>query len=73
MHVFYNQLVRKKRAQDWSKILKTLLLYLRIIMKLYNLNLYKIQYMELLPLVTLYNFCCEKIVTCDFDLLGHFS
>ena len=40
---------------------------------LWNINLTKKEYFDLLPLVNLYDFCLEKAVTCYFDLLGHFS
>ena len=44
----------------------------RQIEKQYKLNLYKKAYIELLPLVNVYDLCLEKIVTCDFDQFGHF-
>ena len=30
------------------------------------------EYIDLLPLINLYDFCLGKTVTCYFDLLGHF-
>ena len=52
---------------------ETLVLYSRTIKKLYNINLSKKEYICMLPLVNLYDFCLEKIVTCDFGLLEQFS
>ena len=34
--------------------------------------MYETEYIEFLPLVNLYDFCCEMIVTCEYALLGHF-
>ena len=43
------------------------------IKKLYSVNLSKKEYIYLLLLVNLYDFCLEKIVAYDSDLLGNFS
>ena len=41
-------------------------------MKLYNINLSKTEYIDLLTLVNFYDFCLAKTVTSYFDLPGHF-
>ena len=56
-----------------QKIKKTIVLSSRIVEKQYDLKLYKNENIGLLQLVTLFDICLEKIVTCDSDLLGHFS
>ena len=46
---------------------------LKKIKKLYNINLSKTEYIDLLSLVNFYDFCLKNTVTCYFELLGHFS
>ena len=46
---------------------------LRQIRKLYNIDLSEKEYIDLLQLVNLYNFCLEKTISCDVDLLVYFS
>ena len=74
IHAFYyKKLVSKKGVLGRSKNQRTIVLCSRNIKKLCNINLYEKEYIDLLPLVNLYDFCLEKTVPCYFDLLGHFS
>ena len=53
--------------------MKKLALCSRKFKKLCNVTLLKKEYMYLLPLISLHDFCLEKTLTCYFDLLAHFS
>ena len=71
------KLVYNKGVLGWPKNKETLVICSRKIKKLSNINLSKAEYIDLLPIAKLQDFCVENIIlawkTCDFDLLGHFA
>ena len=69
---FHKKLVLKKRILGRSKI-KKLWHIVQEKLKLYNINLFKKEYIDLLPFVEFRNLYLEKIITCYCRLLGHFS
>ena len=71
--LFKKTFLYEKRVLGRSKIKETIVICSRKIKKLYNINLSKKGYIDLLPLVNLHDFCLEKTLTCYFELHGHFS
>ena len=58
---FYKKLVNKKRLLGWSKNQETFVLCSRKTKKLCNINLSKIEYIGMLPLVNLYDFAWKRL------------